>query len=118
MKMGSLIPLIDIVFLAMGTLLLLITKMEVVEVIPLDLVRVGQAPVSSRKMEGPLFVSINKEGIFMGKEKVGAEELLSRGKGEEIVLRADKNLPFGEVIQLLASLRQKAVSVSLEVEYE
>ncbi|MCD5401823.1 biopolymer transporter ExbD [candidate division NPL-UPA2 bacterium] len=114
----GLLPFIDLIFLSMGTLLLLMTDMEVVESIPIDLVRVGRAQVSSRKIEEPLFVAINKEGIFVGKEKVSAEELISRTKGEEVILRADKDLPFGKVIQLVASLRQKAVNVSLEVEHE
>lgn len=116
--MKNLLPFIDMIFLSMGTLLLLMTDMEVVESIPVDLVRVGRAQVLSRKMDKPLFVAINKEGVFVRKEKINMSELIAKAKGEEVILRADRSLPVGEVIQLVASLRKKAESVSLEIEHE
>lgn len=98
--------------------MLLMTQMRIVESIPVDFVKVGKAIVSSKRVEEPLFVAINKDGIFAEKQKVDIAELKNKVKGREIILRADRNIPYGKAIQIVASLRQNAKNISLEVQSE
>jgi len=116
--MEGFLPLIDMVFLTMGTLLVLMTQMERVISIPVDFVKVGTGAVISKKIDNPIFVAVSFEGLFIGQEKVDVNGIKDRLKGKEVILRVDKQIPYGQAMKLVAVIKESARHISLEVKDE
>lgn len=71
---------------------------------------------SLRQKDAPLIVSINKQGeIYLGKDKIKVGVALLRQqlsglpdekKKEPIYLRADRDVPYGVVVQVMADIKR------------
>ena len=114
MKPAAIVPLIDLVFLTLGSILGIMTEMEKVTAIPVQVTRVGHgAPVVKQGRFAVL--SLTGSGLALDGEPVALEELGSRLAGREVVLRAQEDLPTSTTVQTVMHLVELGVDVSLEV---
>ncbi len=88
-------------------------------------VKLPKANVSATQVNNPIMISITKEGtVVLENDAVASSELrgaltalASRASGRTIFLKGDAGAPYGEVVQVLALLREVGLSnVSLVAE--
>lgn len=110
----AILPLIDLVFLTLGSILGVMTEMERVETLPVDITRVGQGAsvVKHGRFE---IVALTKEGLSLNGEVIALNELVTRVAGTDVVLRADRSLPAGRMVEVIAQLVLAGANVSVEV---
>ena len=115
MKANAVIPLLDVLFLALGAILAQMTEMERVTVLPVDLEdRVGTAAVV--RTGTFLVVTLEATGPSVDGQRVDMSTLSERVRDHDVVARVDRGLPTGATLQLLALLRDAGATVELEVD--
>jgi len=116
-KTAALLPLLDVLFLALGAILAQMTEMERVTVLPVELEdRVGHAAVL--RTGDFVVVSLSEEGLAVDGETLSIDDprLAVRVRDRDVVARVDRRLPTGSTVQLLAVLRDAGAHVELEVD--
>ena len=109
------VPLLDVLFLALGAILAQMTEMERVTVLPVELEdRVGNAAVL-RTGEFAV-VSLDEDGLAIDGERVDEAEAMSELRGRDVVARVDRRLPTGDTLRLLALLKDAGAHVELQVD--
>lgn len=114
-KVEHVIPFIDIVFQALGALIVVMATLQHVEAIPVNLASVGKEAKVVTNLKEPVFVVMSKNGLFAGKDKLSPGGLEKAVRNKEIILRVDKDIAYGEVMKAISGIRDKAKSISLEV---
>jgi biopolymer transport protein ExbD len=115
MRAKELIPLLDVLFLALGAILAQMTEMERVTVLPVELEdRVGTAPVLRTGEFAVL--TLDTEGLALDGERLEESAAMARLRGRDVVARVDRRLPTGDALRLLAMLREAGAHVELEVD--
>lgn len=113
----TMVPLIDLVFLTLGSILAAMTQMERVESIPVAVAEVGGT--SARLQRGTFdVVTVTPAGVTVGKRAVAEEDLAGEVAGRRVVLRAARGLPTGRTLAVLARIAGVASEVSIEVRPE
>jgi len=88
-------------------------------------VKLPKANVRATQVENPIVLSVMKDGsIVIGSERVERsalrstlESLAARAGGQTIYLKGDEGAPYGDVVQVLATLREVGLqNVSLVAE--
>ncbi len=110
----SMVPLIDLVFLTLGSVLAAMTQMEQVEALAVDVSRVGTGQAITQQGELRI-VTLTEQGLELEGEKLTAQQIAQRVGTEKIVLRARKSLPTEQTLQALADLAEVRLNVILEV---
>lgn len=110
----SLVPLVDLVFLALGSVLAAMTQMERVEAIPVAVARVGSGAAHVRRGEFDV-VSLTPDGLSLNGQPVDQAHLPARVAARDVVLRADQSLPTQRTLSVLAALVRAGADVSLQV---
>ena len=114
-KVEHVIPSIDIIFQALGALIVVMATLQHVEAIPVNLASVGKEAKVVTNLRSPVFVVMSKKGLFVGKDKLGLNEIERAIRNKEIILRVDKDIAYGEVMKAVSEIQDKAKSISLEV---
>ena len=114
MSSHSVVPLIDLVFLTLGSVLAAMTQMERVQTIPVEIAEVGEGSVAIRRGRFDV-VSLTRDGMTFNGRPVSAGELAAKAAGREIVLRADRALPTQRTLAVLAQLAKAGADVSVQV---
>jgi biopolymer transport protein ExbD len=117
MNARMLVPLIDLVFLTLGSVLAAMTQMERVEAIPVQVATVGQGASAVRRDE-PVILAVTAGGLTLGQKPLAAADLASAVAGKRVVLRADKSLPTQRTLAVLAQVIRAGADASLEVQTE
>ena len=113
----AILPLIDIVFLTLGSVLACMTQMERVTAIPVALTEVGKG--SAILQHGDFDVlTVSADGLSLNGEPVTLDQVEDRSAGKRIVLRADRSLPVERVWQVIARLHKAGCEVAAEVREE
>ena len=115
MNTRMMVPLIDLVFLTLGSVLAAMTTMERVEAIPVQVATVGQGASVSRPDE-PLILAVTAEGLTLGRQPLAASDLPAAVAGKRVVLRAEKSLATQKTLAVLADIIDAGADASLEVE--
>jgi len=114
-KVEHIIPFIDIVFQALGGLIVVMATLQHVEAIPVDFATVSKNVKVTKSAKNPFFVAISKKGLFSGKNKVNMEELKEIIENKEVILRIDKEIAYGTVMETVAGIQNRAKNIALEV---
>ncbi|MFP4054533.1 MAG: biopolymer transporter ExbD [Phycisphaerae bacterium] len=115
MNARMLVPLIDLVFLTLGSVLAAMTHMERVEAIPVQVATVGQG-ASAVQRDEPVILALTEGGLTLGEEPLAAGKLASAVAGKRVILRAQKTLPTQRTLAVLAEIVRAGADASLEVE--
>lgn len=111
----ALLPLIDLVFLALGAVLACMTQMDIVRALPVEVSRVGKGSAIVENTELSI-LAVGEDGMSLDGVPVTVEGLLSETPTGKIVLRADRNLPTEKTVAILAILAEAGANVSIEVD--
>ena len=118
----NILPMIDIIFVILSFFIVSSLYLVKLESIPLDL---PNAETSKNKLSDPLIISLDKEGnIFINKNISKREsfendisKLISNEDKKLILIRADKDIKYGEVIYVLDIIRKfKNLKIAVSTE--
>tara|TARA_Y100001968_G_C19288468_1_gene682964 strand:+ start:131 stop:535 length:405 start_codon:yes stop_codon:yes gene_type:complete len=105
----DILPMIDIIFAILSFLIISSLYLSRVDTIPIDL---PKATSSLRQDRRFINIFIDKSGgIFLNKKKILTEEILDlitnmiKESNNLVVLHADKNASYGDVVDVLDRLR-------------
>jgi len=110
----TMVPLIDLVFLTLGSILAAMTQMERVEAIPVAVAQVAGAGQALQRGEFDV-VTVTAQGVTVGKRVVDEANLAAEIAGRRVVLRADRTLPTQRTLAVLARITASASEVTIEV---
>ena len=114
-KVEHAIPFIDIVFQALGALIVVMATFQHVEAVPVNFATVSKEARITTSVNNPLFIVVSKNGLFSGKNKVKLNELKQITKDKEAILRIDKDIPYGMVMEVVSEIQNNAKNISMEV---
>ena len=118
----NILPMIDIIFVILSFFIISSLYLVKLESIPLDL---PKAETSKNELNNPIIVSMDKEGkIYINKnysDKKSFEfdliQLISKKDKNFILIRADKEIRYGEFIYVLDILRKyKNLKIAVSTE--
>ena len=110
----TMVPLIDLVFLTLGSILAAMTQMERVEALPIAVAEVGGG---AAKVQRGTFevVTVTADGLRVGDRAVDEDRLADEVAGRRVVLRAARSLPTQRTLEVLARIAEVASEVTIEV---
>ena len=110
----TMVPLIDLVFLTLGSILAAMTQMERVEALPIAVAEVGGG---AAKVQRGAFdvVTVTAGGLTVGDRPVDEDHLAVAVAGRRVVLRAARTLPTQRTLEILARIADVASEVTVEV---
>jgi len=114
-KATHLIPFIDIMFQALGVLIVVVATLQHVDALPVNFATIAKEVAVAKRMGKPVFVVLSKKGLFFGKEKVTLDGLKDVVKNKEVILRVDRDIPYGSVVEAISNIQDKAKNIALEV---
>jgi len=114
MRSYTILPLVDLIFLAFGGALCCMTQMEIIRAIPVEVTQVGRGAsvVNHGQFE---ILTLTRDGMTLDGEPVTRQALMERAGDKQIILRVEESLPTGETVQIIAELVSVDAQVSLEV---
>ena len=118
----NILPMIDIIFVILSFFIISSLYLVKLESIPLDL---PKAETSKNELNDPIIVSMNIEGkIYINKNysdkksfEFDLKKLISKKDKNFILIRADKEIRYGEFIYVLDILRKyKNLKIAVSTE--
>lgn len=107
-------PLVDVMLVLL--IIFMVTAPMMTQGVDVNLPQTTTSNIKSE--EDPLILSINKNGeIFLESTKVSLEDLEKKVKSifkyrreKEVLLRADRDVPYGFVIKVMAGVKSAGIS--------
>ena len=114
-SMAAILPLCDLVFLALGGILATMTQMEVVHALPIEITRVGTgaAIVQHDKFK---ILSVTADQMVLDGISITEQQLADMAKDKKVILRVSKELRTERTVSVISSLAQAGAQVLIEVE--
>ncbi len=114
MDARTIVPLIDLIFLTLGSVLGAMTQMERIETIPVEVSQVQRAGLSVQRGDF-VVLTVTSDGMTLNGKPITAGELPERIAGKDVVLRAERSLPTEQTLVALSLSVKAGANVSLEV---
>lgn len=108
-------PLVDVMLVLL--IIFMVTAPMLQEGVDVNLPELEANPLSVESQEEPITITINKRGeVFINKNKIalsGLDEKLKaiyeRKKEKMVLIRADKEVPYGFVIKTMAEVKKAGI---------
>ncbi|BCA78231.1 MAG: protein TolR [Desulfuromonadales bacterium] len=109
-------PFVDVMLVLL--IIFMVTAPMMDQGVEVNLPEVAEAPTLEAANE-PLILTVDKQGtISIGRSRVDnadklvpvLEQILSTRKEKEVFLQADRDVPYGKVVQVMAAVRKAGVS--------
>ena len=110
----TMIPLIDLVFLTLGSVLGAMTQMERIEAIPVEVSQIQRGSGSVQRGDFEM-LTVTRDGMTLNGKPITNSELPSMLAGKDVVLRAERSLPTEQTLLVLGLSVNAGANVSLEV---
>ena len=114
-KTEHMIPFIDIVFQALGVLIVAAATMQHVSALPVNLATVSKDVRVAKRSTKPVFVVLSKKGLFFGKKKATLDSIKRSVDDKEVIFRVDKDVSYGNVVEVISGMQDSAKNIALEV---
>ncbi|MBM4328251.1 MAG: protein TolR [Deltaproteobacteria bacterium] len=109
-------PLVDVMLVLL--IIFMVTAPMMQEGVSVDLPEAKGAPVATKPETQEIVISVNAaDKIFVNDSAVTEESLVDsvreklKGQGSpDVYLRADKSVPYGSVVRIIASLKSAGIS--------
>jgi biopolymer transport protein TolR len=109
-------PLVDVMLVLL--IIFMVTAPMMQQGIDVDLPQAKANPIARDKEAKELIISVSRDGKIFVNENEVAESGLSASIQQQkktngpadVLLRADKNVPYGTVVRIMASLRAAGIS--------
>ncbi len=111
----AVVPLIDLVFLTLGSVLAVMTQMEHVQALDVEVAKVGKGASTVQRGELTI-VAITADGLNVNGTDTDLDGALAKVRGKRVILRAPRRLPTQRTLEVLAELARHAAKVSVEVD--
>ena len=107
----NILPMIDIIFVILSFFIVSSLFLVKIETIPVNL---PKAETSTQEKDSLIVISLNLEKkVFIDGKFIDISQLenelssrVSNSQNKKVILRADKRIPYGEVINILDILRK------------
>lgn len=113
---SAIVPLVDLVFLALGGILACMTQMEIVKALPVEVAEVGKGFSSVVQHEKFKIVSLDAHGLSLDGQPISQDDLAAKVAGSKVILRAHREMRTQETIHVIATLIEAGAEVSIEVD--
>ncbi|MDW7645183.1 MAG: protein TolR [Desulfuromonadales bacterium] len=109
-------PFVDVMLVLL--IIFMVTAPMMDQGVEVNLPEVAEAPTLEAAND-PLILTVDKQGaISIGRSRVDnadklvpvLEQMLSTRKEKEVFLQADRDVPYGKVVQVMAAVRKAGVS--------
>ncbi|PRY71272.1 protein TolR [Halomonas ventosae] len=116
----NVVPFIDVMLVLL--VIFMITAPMLTQGVQVDLPQVSSEPIEETEDRDPIIVSVDRDGqyyISLGDDEtpVSLDEvserviiLLERQPGTPVMVRGDRNVPYGQVVTLMSTLQTAGVS--------
>jgi biopolymer transport protein TolR len=109
-------PLVDVMLVLL--IIFMVTAPMMQEGVSVDLPQAKGAPIEKEQNAGEVIIAVSGPGnIFMNDLPVKEDELQSRiaeatkaGPARDVYLRADKSVPYGTVVRIMALLKDAGIT--------
>lgn len=106
-------PLVDVMLVLL--VIFMVTAPILQQGVAVDLPRAELGPLDGKEI--PLVVSLTREGdLYLNEQKLTRAQLVTQLGGvaeeaedESVYVRADESLPYGEVISVMAAIREAGI---------
>ena len=110
----AIIPLVDLMLLALGAVLACMTQMELIYALPVEVARIGRG--SAVVQQGKFKVlTLTADGMSLDGEPITEDELVLKTANAKIILRAYSKLPTQDTVSVIAKLAKAGAEISIEV---
>jgi len=113
---SAMLPLVDLVFLALGGVLACMTQMEIVKALPVEVAEVGKGSSSVVQHEKFKIVSLDACGLSLDGQPISQDDLAAKVAGSKVILRAHREMRTQQTIHVIATLIEAGAEVSIEVD--
>lgn len=116
----NVVPFIDIMLVLL--VVFMITAPMLTQGVQVELPQVSSQPIESQEDNDPIVISVDREGeyfITLGEDStaVSLDEMsqrvmtiLQRRPGTPVMVRGDRNVPYGQVVVLMSTLQGAGVA--------
>ncbi|MDR9438074.1 MAG: protein TolR [Halomonas sp.] len=116
----NVVPFIDVMLVLL--VIFMITAPMLTQGVQVDLPQVSSEPIEDTEDREPVIVSVDRDGqyyIALGEDEtpVSLDEvserviiLLERQPGTPVMVRGDRNVPYGQVVTLMSTLQTAGVT--------
>jgi len=113
MKQINVTPLVDVMLVVL--VIFMVTAPILQQGVAVDLPRAELGPLDGKEI--PVVVSLTRDGdLYLNEQKLTRAQLVARLGGmaktrsdEPVYVRADESLPYGEVMSVMASIREAGI---------
>lgn len=106
-------PLVDVMLVLL--VIFMVTAPILQQGVAVDLPRAELGPLDGKEV--PLVVSLTREGeLYLNEQKLTRSQLVTqlgdaagRDADESVYVRADESLPYGEVVSVMAAIREAGI---------
>ena len=106
-------PLVDVMLVLL--IIFMVTAPMMMQGVEVNLPKTTTKPIKTR--EDPLLLTVNKKGeIFLERHKIKLEgldtkikKIFENRREKEVLLRADKDVPYGFVMKVIANVKQGGI---------
>ncbi|CAH1044625.1 protein TolR [Halomonas sp. TD01] len=116
----NVVPFIDVMLVLL--VIFMITAPMLTQGVQVDLPQVTSEPIESQDESDPIIISVDREGgyfITLGEDStsVSLEQMservmaiLQRRPGTPVMVRGDRNVPYGQIVLLMSTLQRSGVA--------
>lgn len=109
------IPLIDFGFLSLGAVMAIMSQLQSIETLPVDIARVGLG-ASDTLREDVVIVTITDNQLLVDDEAVGLPDLAGRIGDRLAVLRTHRRVATERLVMVMSELASADIEQRIEVE--
>lgn len=116
----NVVPFIDIMLVLL--VVFMITAPMLTQGVQVDLPQVSSQPIDSQEDNDPIVISVDREGeyfITLGEDSTSVTldemsqrvvTILERRPGTPVMVRGDRNVPYGQIVVLMSTLQGAGVA--------
>ncbi|PCF97553.1 protein TolR [Vreelandella nigrificans] len=116
----NVVPFIDVMLVLL--VIFMITAPMLTQGVQVDLPQVTSEPIESPEDSDPIIISVDRDGgyfITLGEDstEVSLEQMserviaiLQRRPGTPVMVRGDRNVPYGQIVVLMSTLQRSGVA--------
>lgn len=116
----NVVPFIDVMLVLL--VIFMITAPMLTQGVQVDLPQVTSEPIENQDESDPIIISVDSEGsyfITLGEDStaVSLEQMservvaiLQRRPGTPVMVRGDRNVPYGQIVLLMSTLQRSGVA--------
>lgn len=116
----NVVPFIDVMLVLL--VIFMITAPMLTQGVQVDLPQVSSEPIENQDESDPIIISVDREGgyfITLGEDTtlVSLDQMservmaiLQRRPGTPVMVRGDRNVPYGQIVVLMSTLQRSGVA--------